>query len=85
MRPRPSVVTTALFVLAAIHAWWGVKILLASSVLMGGSQLMSAGALVFDLALRAAAAFVIAVFVDAPPVRAMRRNGFAGDASSAPR
>lgn len=185
MRPRPSVVIAALFVLAAVHAWWGVKILLASNVLMGGSQLMSAGALVFaavgashrrtfaigmgiaaaatalrllvtmadgfgpfsaattgltfgmalaawsahrldegragfegatlragfvamglaylaflalgfmnggsvgtgtfDLALRAAAAFAIAVFIDAPPVRTMRRNGFAADASSAPR
>lgn len=45
MRPRPRLASSALVVLALVHAWWGAKMLLASNVLNGGTQLVSAGGL----------------------------------------
>lgn len=46
MRPRPQLASTALLVLAAIHAWWGLRMLLASDLLLASSQLVSVGGLV---------------------------------------
>ena len=44
MRARPAAVSFALLTLSLLHAWWGIRMLLASSTLMGGSQVVSAGA-----------------------------------------
>jgi hypothetical protein len=46
VRPRPVVASVSFLALASIHAWWGAKMLLASNTMMGGSQLVAAGALV---------------------------------------
>lgn len=46
VRPRPQLAANALFVLAIVHAWWGLRMLLGSDLLVAGSQLVSVGGLV---------------------------------------
>lgn len=46
MRPRPKLAAFSLLVLATVHAWWGLKMLLGSELLLAGSQLVSVGGLV---------------------------------------
>lgn len=43
MRPRPSVVSLALVVIALIHATWGVRMLANGNMLVALSQLVAAG------------------------------------------
>lgn len=76
---RPAVVSVAFLTLALVHAWWGVKMLLASNTFMGGAQFVSAGAFLlaaasarerstFTFALMiAAAATGVRVFAMLPP------------------
>lgn len=45
MRPRVSLVSASLLVLACIHALWGIRMLAASETLLAGSQLVGAGGL----------------------------------------
>lgn len=49
MKPRPGIVSLAFATLVAIHAWWGVRMLLGSNVLLAGSQLVGAGGLVLAM------------------------------------
>lgn len=50
MRPRPQLAANALIVLAIVHAWWGLRTLLGSNLLVAGSQLVSVGGLVLAAA-----------------------------------
>lgn len=45
MRPRPSVVSAALVILALIHASWGLRMLSRGELVIALSQLVSAGGL----------------------------------------
>lgn len=64
VRARPAAVSISFLVLAVLHAWWGARMLLASNTLMGGSQLVSAGAfLLAAVSVRARMTFATALVV----------------------
>lgn len=64
VRPRPSVVSLALLVIALLHAWWGAKLLLDGAILSPMSQLVSAGGLLLaSVGVRSRSTFATGLFV----------------------
>lgn len=45
MRPSPRLASLSLAILALVHLWWGFRMLLASNLLIGGTQIVGAGGL----------------------------------------